>query len=182
MENIAMNEEWVNFLQELSADPEAALGAFGLVGIAGALIGAVTALLFGLAVLFMVVQAVAQWRIFTKAGEAGWKALIPWYNLYTQYKLTWDARMAYVVIGLSVVSSILSAFSENIFCSILSLAASIACIVLAVKGNYKLARSFGHGKGFTVGLVLLTPVFEMILGFGKSQFVGKAAELPQSRQ
>ena len=182
MENIAMNGEWVNFLQELAADPEAALTAFGLVGVAGAIIGAVTALLFGLAVLFMVAQAAAQWRIFTKAGEAGWKALIPWYNLYTQYKLTWDAKMAYVVIGLSIVSSILSAFNENIFCGILSLAASIACIVLTVKGNYKLARSFGYGKGFTVGLVLLTPVFEMILGFGKSRFVGKAAELPQSRQ
>ena len=30
----------------------------------------------------LVVVLVAQWKLFSKAGEAGWKCLIPFYNYY----------------------------------------------------------------------------------------------------
>ncbi len=36
-------------------------------------------------ILWYVLQVIAYWRIFTKAGEAGWKSLIPIYNTYVQY-------------------------------------------------------------------------------------------------
>ena len=43
-----------------------------------------------LAILAMaVLMIVAMWRIFAKAGEAGWKAVIPFYNTYILYKITW---------------------------------------------------------------------------------------------
>lgn len=31
-------------------------------------------------------QIIANWRIFTKAGEAGWKSIIPIYGDYISYK------------------------------------------------------------------------------------------------
>lgn len=37
---------------------------------------------------------------------------------------------------------------------------------------YNLAKSFGKGAGFTVGLVLLPSVFYMILAFGKADYIG----------
>ena len=40
-----------------------------------------------------ILQVVAYWQIFEKAGEPGWKAIIPCYNTYTQYKFTWNANI-----------------------------------------------------------------------------------------
>lgn len=44
-----------------------------------------TILLLALSI-FMVV---CEWRIYKKAGEKGWKSLIPLYNTYTLYKIVW---------------------------------------------------------------------------------------------
>ena len=35
-------------------------------------------------------QIIANWRIFTKAGEAGWKSIIPIYGDYISYKIAWQ--------------------------------------------------------------------------------------------
>ena len=57
-------------------------------------------LLAGLGTVFILVigwyilQAVAYWKIFEKAGEPGWKAIIPFYNTYTQYKFTWNTTIS----------------------------------------------------------------------------------------
>ena len=37
-----------------------------------------------------------------------------------------------------------------------------------------LAKSFGKSELFTLGLVLLTPIFHLILGFGDAQYRGPA--------
>ena len=34
-----------------------------------------------------VLTIVALWKMFTKAGEAGWKCLIPIYNVYIMYQI-----------------------------------------------------------------------------------------------
>ena len=52
-----------------------------------------------------ILNVVAYWRIFTKAGEAGWKSLIPVYNTYVQYKLTWNTKMFFVSLALSLITS-----------------------------------------------------------------------------
>ena len=35
-----------------------------------------------------VLGIVAMWKIFEKAGEPGWAAIIPFYNLYVLFKIT----------------------------------------------------------------------------------------------
>ena len=37
--------------------------------------------------LIAIVAIIAYWKIFTKAGEAGWKSIIPFYNVYTLLKI-----------------------------------------------------------------------------------------------
>ncbi len=39
-----------------------------------------------------------------------------------------------------------------------------------------LARVYGHGIGFAIGLILLSPLFILILAFGSSRYVGPAAK------
>ena len=40
-----------------------------------------------------ILTIIAMWKIFSKAGIAGWKALIPFYNGYLQYKLAWKGSI-----------------------------------------------------------------------------------------
>lgn len=40
-----------------------------------------------LRLIYYIFYMIANWRIFSKAGEPGWKSLIPFYNVYTEYKL-----------------------------------------------------------------------------------------------
>ncbi|HRB69722.1 MAG TPA: hypothetical protein PLC92_06420, partial [Chitinophagales bacterium] len=42
-------------------------------------------LIFFVLILFFVI---CHWKIFTKAGQAGWKCLIPFYNIYIQLQIT----------------------------------------------------------------------------------------------
>ncbi|MCR5651378.1 MAG: DUF5684 domain-containing protein [Lachnospiraceae bacterium] len=35
-----------------------------------------------------------------------------------------------------------------------------------------MSKSFGHGFGFTLGLLFLSPLFTLILGLGSSQYIG----------
>ena len=127
-----------------------------------------------------VVLIVAMWKIFTKAGKPGWHSIIPVLNLYDIGNIAWNKTMAIVftVLGTlyGVVSSVVSTKLSNGESSggltaIMGIL-SIAFLVIYVMMMNKLSKSFGHGVGFTVGLVLLSPVFYMILGFGSSTYIG----------
>ena len=49
---------------------------------------------------------------------------------------------------------------------------STVCWILSIIGYHKLSKAFGHGAGFTVGMVLAPSIFQIILGLGKSQHIG----------
>lgn len=44
--------------------------------------------------------------------------------------------------------------------------------VLEIVGKHNLSKAFGHGAGFTVGLFFLDLIFNLVLGFGSSQYIG----------
>lgn len=163
-----MNE----FSREITID-----GANGILG--GLLGGGVLALslamvLVALACAFFwyIIRAVGYWKAFQKAGEPGWKAIIPFYNTYTRYKLTWDAKMFWVSLALMAAGCVLPNTDGSI-ASLARLVAFIGLLVIYIKGFRKTSAAFGHGGGFTVGLLLLEPVFALILGLDSSRYVGK---------
>ena len=39
-----------------------------------------------------------------------------------------------------------------------------------------LARAFGRGTGFAIGLIFLSPIFSLILGFGSDTYKGAPAK------
>ena len=103
-----------------------------------------------------VLQIIAMWKIFKKAGEEGWKSIIPVYNLITLYKVSGVSPWLLFVY----------------FAGFIPFVGTIAILVLNIFQSNNLSKSFGKGTGFTVGLIFLAPIFYMILGFGKDTYVG----------
>ena len=96
-----------------------------------------------------VLGIVAMWKIFEKAGEPGWAAIIPFYNLYVLFKITWGNGWKF-----------------------LFLLIPIANFVFAIITMVKLAKAFGKSGGFAVGLIFLSIIFYCILAFGDAQYIG----------
>ena len=96
-----------------------------------------------------VLGIVAMWKIFTKAGEPGWAAIIPFYNLYVLFKITWGSGWKFLLLLIP-----------------------IANIVIAIITMVKLAKAFGKGGEFAVGLIFLSIIFYCILAFGDSGYLG----------
>ena len=137
-----------------------------------------------------ILSIIAWWRIFAKAGEKGWKAIIPFYNMYVMYKLFWKVAIFIVMLVLStlavigyiiVIYGIVAAFysgSSGMFMAgvLLLVACAIVALVLQIIFYNKLAKAFGHGAGFTVGLIFLNVIFLLILAFGSSRYLGGGTE------
>ena len=98
---------------------------------------------------FAVFMLVSMWRVFTKAGQPGWAVLIPIYNLYVMLK----------VAGMSG-------------WWILAFAVPIVNIVASVLMAVGIARNFGKGVGFAIGLIFLGFIFYPILAFGNAEYQG----------
>ncbi|WP_448060994.1 DUF5684 domain-containing protein [Cellulomonas hominis] len=85
--------------------------------------------------------------IFVKAGEPGWAGFVPIYSTIVLLKIT-GRPVWWIVLYLIPVVNIV-----------------IAIIVL-----HGLSTSFGHGAGFTVGLLFLSLIFQYILWLGSSTY------------
>lgn len=120
-----------------------------------------TYLLILLAIL--VLCLVAQWKIFEKAGQKGWASLIPFYSEYIQFDAFWGDKRYFWPFLVMVIASMLP---------VVGWVFAIAVAIMRVILSYKIAKSFGEGVGFTIGLVLLPFVFDMILAFGKYEYQG----------
>lgn len=125
----------------------------------------------------------AAWRIFTKMGEKGWKSLIPIYNLYILTKRVSNKKyfasmltLMLVTVISSVVSTVLSTIENSggayMFFNIINIVAYVALFVIQILLCNKVSKAFGHGAGFTLGLIFFTFIFELILAFGSSEYIG----------
>ena len=101
------------------------------------------------------------------------------------YKISWKTLWFWVTIGLSVITSFLSpryevndageyvqTYGVSGFLSVILLICSIALAVISIMQLWKLAKSFGRGVGFFLGLLFLNSIFMLILAFGSSRYVG----------
>ncbi len=101
---------------------------------------------------FVVAILAAFWRVFTKAGEPGWAILVPFYNIIVLLKIVGRPWWWLILAMIPFVN-----------------------FIFAIIINIDLAKSFGKGVGFAIGLILLAPIFIMILGFGDARYQGPSA-------
>ena len=135
----------------------------------------------GVGLLICVLQIAATWKIFTKAGEAGWKSLIPVYSQYVQYERFWSTKYFWISMILGVISGCISPFAESgeatVMVSILAVIAGVCAFILEVMFMINLSRHFGYDSAFAIGLILLPFVFLLILAFGSAEYIEDADEV-----
>ena len=135
-----------------------------------------------------VISVIGMWKMFAKAGENDWGAIIPFYNKYLLFKLAdmknwyWAYLAGYCIYSISLivaffalliaaVSSISSRSDYNkyfIAAAIAGVLLAVSCIftfVLRIIKNIKLAKNFNLSGWWAVGLILIPAIFYMIIGF-----------------
>jgi hypothetical protein len=100
----------------------------------------------------IILMIVGMWKVFSKAGQPGWAAIIPIYNLYVMCKVAGRPGWWVILMLIPFVNF-------------------IVIIILLIDT----AKRFGKGIGFAIGLILLPFIFWPILGFGSAQYQGSAA-------
>lgn len=130
-------------------------------------------LYLGFSLIWLILLVIARWIVFSKAGEPGWKSIIPIYNTYTSYKIAWTTNMFWISLIFTFLGNLFTAMSDDRFWSIAGMLGGICSLVAAVIAfgySMNLAKSFGKGILFGIGLWLLEPIFTMILAFGPAQY------------
>ena len=104
-----------------------------------------------IALLVTVLMIVAMWKVFTKAGQPGWGSIIPILNFYFLCKIAGRPGWWLLLMLIPFVNLII-------------------WIVVCVD----IAKNFGKGAGFGIGLALLGFIFFPILAFGDATYQGPA--------
>ena len=140
----------------------------------GSVLGAAAGFFIALGIVYFVLRAVADWKIFAKAGVSGWKALIPFLADYEEYKLCWKGSIGLcAAVMLAVVNHFSGGRSDpETLIDVITFVLGILALVLSCMESLRLARAFGKSRRFGVGLFLLGPIFRLILGFGSARYLG----------
>jgi hypothetical protein len=101
----------------------------------------------GLVALFVI----GAWKVFEKAGQPGWGAIIPIYNVIVLLRITGKPLWWIILFFIPIVN-----------------------FVVEILVSLELARRFGKGVGFGLGLAFLPFIFYPVLGFGDAQYMGGA--------
>ncbi|MBV9496764.1 MAG: signal peptidase I [Acidobacteria bacterium] len=103
----------------------------------------------GILIVYLVivlVTIIGLWKVFEKAGEPGWAAIVPLYNIAVICKIAgkpmWWAILYFV---------------------------PFVNFVIAILVSIGVANRFGKGTGFALGLTFLPFIFYPLLGFSDSR-------------
>lgn len=104
-----------------------------------------TFIILGAFLVFLMI--VSMWVIYKKAGKPGWGSLIPLYNFYLLCDIIYHKGWLMILFFVPIVGEIF--------------------LLLLI---FQLAKSFGKGTGFGLGLLFLPVLFFPILAFGNAQY------------
>ena len=143
-----MNNPIASLLAQASGNGEAALAA-GLVAFFAAF--AFVFIAIGLVVV------VGMWKTFDKAGQPGWAAIVPFYNLVVMFRIGGQSGW----------------FALSYLLNFIPIIGTLAFLGIIIWNHVNISKRFGQGVGFAIGLVLLAPIFWLILGFGSSKYLAE---------
>lgn len=130
-----------------------------------AAIAAVLGVIVLISLVVAIFQIIGQWKMFKKADQPGWAAIIPIYNTYILCKVT-GVNPWWIVI--TMVGSMVGSLIPGIG-SLISFAITIYFVILLAVST---ANSYGKENSWAIGLILLEPFFMFALGVGQSKYEG----------
>jgi len=107
-------------------------------------------LLIELALLVAIIAGL--WKVFTKAGKPGWASIIPIYNGIVLLEIAGKPLWWIILFFIPCVN-----------------------IIIAILVAMDVAKNFGKGAGFGLGLAFLPFIFYPILGFSDARYQPVAA-------
>lgn len=102
-----------------------------------------------IALAVMVLMTIGMWKIFDKARQPGWASLVPFYNMYVLLKVAGRPGWWLVLFLVPFVN-----------------------FVIVILVGIDLAKRFGKGVGYGLGLTFLSPIFYPLLGFSDAPYQG----------
>ena len=96
----------------------------------------------------IVLAIVGMWKVFEKANQPGWGVFIPIYNLILMLRIAGKPLWWIILMFVPLVSLI-----------------PLVLVPIAI------AKNFGKGTGFGLGLLFLPFVFYPLLGFGDAEYM-----------
>ncbi len=115
-----------------------------------------TGLYLVLFLVYFVPTVAGTWKVFAKADEPGWAAIVPFYNITVQLRIIRRSKWWMLAYALPVIFAPLF----------------VVAIAIGVLFGLDLAKSFGRSAAFGVGVGLLPFIFLPILGFGGDEYLG----------
>lgn len=101
---------------------------------------------------------IANWKLYEKAGKPGWASIVPVYNIIVLFDII-GYKWYYIFF---------------LFLGIIPIIGTVLSIIFVISYSIKLAKSFGQGAGFGIGLCFLNPIFVSIIAFSNDiKYVGK---------
>ncbi len=107
------------------------------------------------ALLFSAISLISMWRIYKKAGQPGWAAIIPFYNIIVWLKIISKPAWWLILFFIPFVNIVILIWMINL-----------------------LAKKFERKIGFTFGLLFLGVFFYPLLAFKDYKYIGNTE--PQS--
>ena len=95
----------------------------------------------------VLILVISMWKIFTKAGKPGWAAIVPIYNIIVMLEIACKPIWWFILMLIPLVNII------------------VIIIVLI-----EMAKRFGKGVGFAIGMLILPFIFYPMLAFGDSKY------------
>ncbi len=135
-----------------------------------------------------VVQIIATWKLYEKAGEPGWSSIVPIYYYMQQIKIaTGSFKLAWIYLGLSAVYTLVccliplaeladspdTAMTITVIAMILCVVIIVPICIIAGYVSYMFAKSYGKSQAFCILSIFFPQIMVIIMGFDKTtQYVG----------
>lgn len=100
-----------------------------------------------LQVIIAVIMIISLWKIFAKAGKPGWASIIPIYNAIVMMQIAGTPIWWILLMFIPIVNLVIS-------------------IIVLIE----LAKRFGQGTGYAIGMLLLPIIFFPMLAFGSATY------------
>ena len=112
-------------------------------------VGTISPIIIVLYLGVVIFMLASMWRVFEKAGQPGWAAIVPIYNVYIMLLVAGKPGWWLLLMLIPFVN-----------------------IVIEIMVFVGIAEKFGKSGGYAVGLLFLPFIFFPMLGFGSATYTG----------